>query len=315
MFNTSDNSSQENLSQHNENLTIHLYNAHSISYHAANLFGISAALMLNRVIWSIQYHLENADRYKDTYFVDGRWWMNDTSQAIANHFGGLISAEYVRKTLRKLEADGVLIAMKPRGSKWDQTKWYSLNIERWNEIHGITQQIQNRGKKPVHTGDKIRDKPGIKSGSSSSNNLTSNLPKTTTADNPQDSKIDEAAEVLAVYESKFGRAGKRAREDFKMSYVSESSSKEKMLQMIDRFYSDEAFIRPTTHSPMRLFYGESILNHAKALRYKVCSDLGGSFDRKLTMGRLKGEQDLRDWFNGDAKLVERCMMLTIQNHL
>lgn len=93
----------------------------------ARKYGVTKALILNRIIWSINSHIEDKKNYEERFYLDGRWWMSDTTETIAAHYEGILSHQTIRKSIRELETDGILIARKARQEKWDQTKWYSID--------------------------------------------------------------------------------------------------------------------------------------------------------------------------------------------
>ncbi len=101
----------------------------------AKKYGIRAALIFNRIAWSINFHEQNRERYANEYFVDGHWWMTDTAESLARHFDGLISVRSVKEVIRDFEDDGLLIGRKIGKTTWDQTKWYAVNLEKYEKLH------------------------------------------------------------------------------------------------------------------------------------------------------------------------------------
>ncbi len=72
---------------------------------AAKKYGINGAMILNRIIWSMNIHSQQGD---EKFLIDGKWWMYDTYTAIAKHFEGLIAKNTVRDKIQQFEKDGLL---------------------------------------------------------------------------------------------------------------------------------------------------------------------------------------------------------------
>lgn len=154
--------------------------SHAIAYK----YGIPQAMILNRIIWSINYHYENEDKYRESYYLDDLWWMDDSCEAIARHFGGLFSAVTVRRAIKCFEGDGLLISRKRRAEIWDQTKWYALNVALFESLIKSPHLIKMIKSAPhlikminstFDQNDQIE--PIIMINSSSSNSQTDNLTK------------------------------------------------------------------------------------------------------------------------------------------
>ncbi len=138
-------------------------------------YGIQAAMVINRIIFAINYHQERAKQYGKKYFLEDHWWMDDSHESLSNHFNGLIAAETIRKLIRKMEKDGLLISKKRKATFWDQTKWYTISGVEWDALHGKPAENSNRDNIPDQTGIPDRIKPVSEPGSSSSNSLTNSL--------------------------------------------------------------------------------------------------------------------------------------------
>ena len=59
---------------------------YGFSKEVALKFGINSAMILNRMIWSINIHEQNNE---SRFFIDDRWWMYDSFAALTKHFDGL----------------------------------------------------------------------------------------------------------------------------------------------------------------------------------------------------------------------------------
>jgi len=110
---------------------------YSFNKTVAQKYGVNGAMILNRIVWSLNTHVEKDDRF----FIDGTWWMYDTYDSIAAHFDGFISKSSVKEKIRKFEADGLLISKRMNSQEWKQTKWYSLCEEKWLELNSPKRHI------------------------------------------------------------------------------------------------------------------------------------------------------------------------------
>ncbi len=89
----------------------------------AEEFGIPAALVLNRIMWSIETH-EN--RNQNDFFVNNRWWMYDTAKSFQAEFD-FLSLSTIERAIKSLEQSGLIDSLKMGQKEWDRTKWYSIN--------------------------------------------------------------------------------------------------------------------------------------------------------------------------------------------
>lgn len=107
---------------------------YGFSQNIAKKCGISAALVLQRIIWSINIHHQKQAKYASTYLIDGQWWMDDTFAALAIHFEGILSLRTIKRAINDLEEIGILIGKKMQAGKWDHTKWYSIDIAAYENM-------------------------------------------------------------------------------------------------------------------------------------------------------------------------------------
>lgn len=108
------------------------------SIEIAKRYGIAAAHVMNRIVWSIDCHMESPKTYESRFYADGQWWMEDTFEALANHFDGVFSLITIKRAVAELEKSGLLISRKPRAKAHDHTKHYAVNLAMWEEIHNGT---------------------------------------------------------------------------------------------------------------------------------------------------------------------------------
>lgn len=114
----------------------------------AKKYSIMAALVLNRILWSLTLH-QNDPHNKDyaRFFIDGQWWMKNTYEALATYFDGLISKRTIREIVLKFESDGILISRQMEAKRWHHEKWYTVDLELCAKLQGIA--VTEKAKKPM----------------------------------------------------------------------------------------------------------------------------------------------------------------------
>ncbi len=102
-------------------------------------FGIPAAMVMNRIIWSINIHAENSAKYSQEFYEDDNWWMADSMEALQLHFNGIFSLITIKRAIKDLEAAGMLISKKRflKTRKWNHTKSYAINIAMLKSLDSI----------------------------------------------------------------------------------------------------------------------------------------------------------------------------------
>ena len=106
---------------------------YGFNHNAAEKYGITGAMILNRIVWSQNYHMENREEY---YFKEGRWWVCNTYESIAEHYRGLICVSTIKTKIRKFENDGLIISKQMAKENYNRTKWYTVDLDRW--VHLIS---------------------------------------------------------------------------------------------------------------------------------------------------------------------------------
>ena len=97
---------------------------------------LAVAIGLNEaiVLQQVHYWLAIAQKGKDTRkFVDGRWWVYNTYEEWGENFPWW-SIDTVRRAIRKLEADHLLISREMNAKDWDHTKWYTIDYDVLNAL-------------------------------------------------------------------------------------------------------------------------------------------------------------------------------------
>lgn len=149
-------------------------------------YGVNAALVLNRIMVSINSHISNAERYEGQYYKDGLWWMSDGYEAISRFFRGAIAAITVKRCIKQLEADGILKSRVMDESFGNRTKWYAVDEQAWESLHKLpavtvlpmdqNDRMGGDGIKKIHQTDPKDPVNGIKK----IHSLSISLPKSPT---------------------------------------------------------------------------------------------------------------------------------------
>lgn len=89
-----------------------------IAYH----LGLNAAVVFNHIVYWIRF---NALKHENSY-IDGKYWMYETQEAISNSLGYL-TLEQVKKAVVDLVDHGLLIKGNYNKNKFDRTAWYTVH--------------------------------------------------------------------------------------------------------------------------------------------------------------------------------------------
>jgi hypothetical protein len=95
--------------------------SHSFDIGIARHVGINAAIVFNHIAYWIKF---NAAK-KEAKMIDGKFWMYETQQDIAN-FLNYLTLEEVKKAVVKLLDVGLLIKRNFNKNPFDRTNWYAL---------------------------------------------------------------------------------------------------------------------------------------------------------------------------------------------
>lgn len=110
-------------------MKIENYSDMHFNSNVAKKYSIMAAMVLNRILWSLTFHQNDPDEY-GRYFIDEKWWMKNTYVALANYFDGLVTQRTIQEIILKFERDGYLISRRMTAKSWSQEKWYSVDSEK-----------------------------------------------------------------------------------------------------------------------------------------------------------------------------------------
>ena len=86
----------------------------------AKKIGLNEALILQQIHYWVQ---------KSSHVIDGKVWMYNTYQQWQKQFS-FWSLSTIKRTIRSLENQGLLISGNWNHSKMDKTKWYTIDYER-----------------------------------------------------------------------------------------------------------------------------------------------------------------------------------------
>ena len=108
------------------------------------------------IFQQIHYWLQQ-NKKKDLNFIDGRYWTYNSTKEWHESDFDFLSESTIKRTLVKLEKDGLLISANYNKMKMDRTKWYSINYEnllnfckkRLSEKHLLTLKRKEAGIKGV----------------------------------------------------------------------------------------------------------------------------------------------------------------------
>lgn len=96
----------------------------------AKRIGLNRAIVLRQ----IHYWLE-INREADRNYIDGRYWTyNSLQDWWQKEFSSLWSYSTTKRAFLELEKMGLLITGNYNKSRFDKTKWYTIDYQRWAEI-------------------------------------------------------------------------------------------------------------------------------------------------------------------------------------
>jgi len=98
----------------------------------SRILGPSRAIALQQ----IHYWCEKSKDFANPseHFIDGKWWVYNTYQEWTKQFA-IGSERTVRRTLKDLEAKGLLLVGNHNRNKSIQTNWYAINHEKLDELY------------------------------------------------------------------------------------------------------------------------------------------------------------------------------------
>lgn len=102
-----------------------------ISVPLAEALGIVKSAILRNIKYWISHNQEDAKDKLDTHFHHDMWWMYDTYEQWSKRLR-LFSERSIRRNIKELENLNLIFSGNFNGKKYDQTKWYTINIPAFN---------------------------------------------------------------------------------------------------------------------------------------------------------------------------------------
>lgn len=87
----------------------------------AKEYGINVAVILNELCFLIEQNKEN-----NVNFYDGKYWVLSSIKDWSNLLD-YMTINTIRRTLKRMEKDGLIVTGNYNQSKYDRTKWYALS--------------------------------------------------------------------------------------------------------------------------------------------------------------------------------------------
>ena len=97
--------------------------AHSFNVQEAVEYGVEKAILLQHIRFWV-----NQNQNKDTHKHEGRVWMFQSVADIKKHYP-YWSGQKIGRILRDMESLGIIVSGNFNKIGYDQTKWYSLNVD------------------------------------------------------------------------------------------------------------------------------------------------------------------------------------------
>lgn len=106
---------------------------HSYEVEMAQKHGIAAAVLVHNI-----FHWIERNKVHEEHFHDGRYWTYDTIGTLTRQFPEM-SESTIKRSLKKLEDDGVLLKGNYNSLPFDRTTWYSLS----DESYSVMSKLKN----------------------------------------------------------------------------------------------------------------------------------------------------------------------------
>ena len=87
----------------------------------AKKYGINVAIILNELCFWIEQNKVN-----NVNFYDGKYWVLSSMEDLSNLID-FMTINTIRRTLKRMEKEGLIITGNYNASKYDRTKWYALS--------------------------------------------------------------------------------------------------------------------------------------------------------------------------------------------
>ena len=198
---------------------------HQFDTDIACKYGIEAAILLQNI-----YFWTDKNRANDKHFHDGHFWTYNSVKAYKELFS-YMSESTIRRALKKLEDDGVILTGNYNQVKYDHTNWYAITSKGYALIHKTECQKENIDlvKKTNRSSQNNKPIPDSKPVNKPDTNIYSEI---------ETAYIDAFKEVLPNGEPIIDYKKTRAREKVLLSRL----GKDKILQAINAAKKDDWII-------------------------------------------------------------------------
>lgn len=115
---------------------------------ARALKSIPQAIILQRIVWSINQHLSSKEKYEERFYKNERWWMYDSVDAFCEYSG--MSRDQVKLALKHLQEKEFISIEKLEKTNRNHTNFYSINIAKYSSITDWGQNPPSIGGKPTN---------------------------------------------------------------------------------------------------------------------------------------------------------------------
>lgn len=102
---------------------------YSFNVTIANRVGVEKAVLIENIAFWIKKNMANRKN-----FYDGKYWTYNSSKAFHELFP-FWNAKKIQRMLKSLEDEGILLSGNYNKSKYDQTKWYTINDDSIMDIY------------------------------------------------------------------------------------------------------------------------------------------------------------------------------------
>lgn len=131
----------------------------------AKEYGINIAVILDKLHFWIDYNKAN-----NVNFYDGRYWTFNSMEAWSKQID-FMTINTIRRTLEKMEKEGLIVTGNYNTSKYDRTKWYALT----DKANSFFENSQNHlAKMPNQNGKNTEPIPTNNTTNNTANNTANN---------------------------------------------------------------------------------------------------------------------------------------------
>lgn len=166
---------------------------HSFDIDIAKEYGIPAAILLKHIYYWVEKNRTNEKHYRDGYF-----WTYNSMKSFCQLFP-YMSDSTIKRAIKKLVDDGLIIEAVYNDIPFDRTKWYTLTPDGYERIKNSIALVQNDQSHLVKMtkSDEVKMTQPIPYKYSSRTQLNNNISNTTVLDCPSDSEERNGRTAIA----------------------------------------------------------------------------------------------------------------------